>query len=216
MGGDRLDVAPAGGPMDEQRHSMPSVILALLPAPHAGVEDLFARARAVVAGEDKDRILGQALFFEESPQAAHVVVDVRDHAEEVPHVGAELLLAGCGELRRRVHGPMRGVRRNMARKRLARLLPRPNETPSVVEPDVSAIALDRFRRRVVEVRAVEAGVVPEVGRLAHSTAAVAHHLAEAAVLGPKRVVVAHVPLAEHSGGAAGVKEDLAHGEFVLQ
>ena len=195
---------------------MSAVILALLPAPHSGIEDLVARAGAVVAGEYKDRVLGQSLVLEECPQTAHVVVNVGDHSKEVPNVGAKPLHVASGELRRRMHGPVRGVRRNEGQKRLVRCPLRLDEATSVVKPNIRAIALDRLRHGVVEVGSVEVGVVPVVGSLAHASAAVAHYLAEAAVFRPEGVVVSQVPLAEHAGGVAGILEDLAHRDLTFR
>jgi hypothetical protein len=68
---------------------------------------------------------------------------------------------------------------------------------------------------VVEVMAVEVGVVPQVGRLPDPAAAVAIHLGETAVLGAVREIVAQVPLAEVAGGVAGVLEHLGEGDFVF-
>ena len=87
--------------------------------------------------------------------------------------------------------------------------------PDVVEEDVGAEPLGWDDAAVVEVSAIEVGVVPDIRGLADATATMAVDLGESAILGAVGVIVAQVPFAEHAGGVAGVFEDLADGDLVL-
>ena len=80
--------------------------------------------------------------------------------------------------------------------------------------DIGAEAFGGDDFAVVKVGAIEIGVVPDVGGLADSAAAVSVNFGEATVLGAVGVVVAEVPFAEHAGGVFFL-EVLGEGDFVF-
>jgi len=68
------------------------------------------------------------------------------------------------------------------------------------EEDVGAEAFGGDDVAMVEIFAIEVGVVPEVGGLADAASAVAKDFFKAAVFWAVGVVIAEVPLSEHGGG----------------
>ena len=71
------------------------------------------------------------------------------------------------------------------------------------EENVCAEALGGNDFSVMKVVSIKVGVVPEIGCLANAAAAVAIDFGEAAIFGAVGVVVAEVPLSEHSRGVFG-------------
>ena len=110
---------------------------------------------------------------------------------------------------------MRGVGADVGKEGLFLLHRRLDELTCCGEEDVGAEALGRLHLAVVEVVAVEVGVVPQVGGLPHAATAVPVDLSKAAIFRPVGKVVAEVPLAKHARGVAGIAEQLAEGHLVF-
>ena len=70
--------------MGKEWHPVPSLVFRALLAAHAGIEYFRAGGRAIVYGEDKERVRREAEFVQEFPQAADIVVDVGDHGVKRP------------------------------------------------------------------------------------------------------------------------------------
>ena len=89
-----------------------------------------------------------------------------------------------------------------------------DEAVAFAEEDVGAEAFGGDNLSIVEVAAIEVGVIPDVGGLADTTATVAVNFGEATVFGTVRKDVAEVPLSEHPGGIAVVFEHLSDGHLI--
>ena len=177
---------------------------------------------AVVGHEDHDRVLPEPFLLEELGELAHVCVDVADHPQ-VPaqpglqrraHVGelgpgqrgrqrSFVLLLGDQRTVRRVRSDVGQEGRSGRHGTL-------HELDCFVEEDVGAVPLERLPFAIANVGVVEVVVAPEVGYRADVGGGEPHRFVEAAVLRPEGVVVAEVPLAEHPGSVAGLREDVGH------
>jgi hypothetical protein len=166
---------------------------------------------AVVAREEDDRVVAQALLFECIDDAADLLVQGRDHARVGPPF---LVLDGSVSVAvflGRLIGCVGGQRREVEEERLSRVL--------------GFDQLDRFvadKGRVVSVLLEEfavalpvdqpAALFGEVIDLAHE---VAVEVVEAAVLRPVLPIgMAEVPLAHHVGLVAGLFEGLGERALV--
>ena len=109
---------------------------------------------------------------------------------------------------------MGGVGAEIDEERLVVVLHLVDEAGGVVEENIGAESLGGGGLAVVEIGAVEIGVVPIVRRLADAAAAVAQDLLEAAVFRAIGVIVAKVPLAEHASVVAGIAENRSQRDFV--
>ena len=119
----------ASGPAEEARHAVAALPQRNLLAAHAGVVEVHAGRAAVVGHEDQDGVVAQAGFAQELFEPAHVLVDVRDHAEETGHIPRQirehLTVAVFDEQR-----PVRRVQRECRRRRGGRRSPGCGSTPS--------------------------------------------------------------------------------------
>ena len=175
---------------------------------HPRIEDAHSAGAAVVVHKDDEGVLFEPPLGEFREQSAEVVVDVRDHAEELRRslalVARLVLGAHLQRTVRRVRGEVQveGLPAFYALDPLRRLR----------EKDIGAVAFGLLELAVVfdergEIRvarrvAARAGVV-----LADAAAAVDEDLVEAASLRLILVLVAEVPFAKH---ACGVTDGLQH------
>jgi len=88
-------IETAAGPVKEEGEVVATVVFAAFGAAHAAVKGSATSGRAVVSGEDEDRVFGEILFIEPLTQASDVIVDIGDHAEEVGRGNAKV---GVGSL----------------------------------------------------------------------------------------------------------------------
>ncbi len=99
---------------------MAAIVLTAFLAAHAGIEHAGTSRRAVVGGEDEDRVLFQAFIGQQLAQLADVVVDIGNHAKEVGLCHFQLLVR-CTEGLGRVHRTVRSVGGNVGEERFAGL-----------------------------------------------------------------------------------------------
>ena len=74
-----------------------------------------------------------------------------------------------------MHGAMRSIGTDVGKKRFPLLLLGCNKLPGVSEPDVGTESVYRLRLGIMEIGAVELGIVPIIGGLAHTASAMPHH-----------------------------------------
>ena len=169
---------------------------------------------AVVGHEHDDGVVGESELVEPAQQEAEVVVDVGDHAVEA---GAVLVRGGVrvggGVVRFDVERAVRGVGGNVAVERLLAVLF--DEAQALAEEHVGAVALELPRHAVHVVGVIEVVVAPGVADVADAAAVVVHGAFEAALVGPERLAVAQVPLAELAGAVAGLAQGVGQGPLVL-
>ncbi len=213
---------PTGGPAEEERYPVSSVVRRALHAAHAGVEaprrvplpvEVDPAAGPVVGHEDEDGVALEAPVGEGLPQGAEVFVDVGDHAVELRPLLGHQASVGRAVARLHVVGAMRSVGRDGAEEGVVPVAL--EEAQRLAEPDVGAVALEVPGFPVDGVGVVEVVVSPVVGGLADASAAVGDHLVEAAVLRPVGRAVAQVPLAEQAGPVAAGPKGVGERQFVL-
>lgn len=201
------------GPVNEHGDAVAAVVGRALITFHAGIEDLGSGGSAVVGGVDKEGVVGDAEVGEELAGGTDVLIDVADHAEECGEVGL-LVLIHVHVFLWTVEGAVGGVGGDVGEEGFFGGGFGFDEVVRFLEEDVGAEAFGGNDFSVVEVGAVEVGIVPEVGGLADAASAVAVDFFEAAIFGAVRVVIAEVPFSEHCGGVV-FGEVLAEGDFVF-
>ena len=201
--GRMLPVPARRWPVGDERHTVATVILASLLAPHPGVEHVCTSRRAVVGCVNEERVLSHTEIGQHLPQAADVVVDVGDHPEEGCNrrrlIGIEIEI-----LLRTVQRPMRRVGADIGEERLLLLDRRLDKVLCGQEEHIRTEALSLNNLAVVEVVPIEVGVIPDVWRLPNTTTAVSIHLRKATVFWTVGEVVAKVPLTKHPSCVAAV------------
>ena len=159
-GGDfAMGIESCGGPVNEHGDTVATVIGGAFVAPHACIEDSGAGGGAVVGGEDEDGVVGDTKVGDELAGGTDVVIDVGDHAKEgrdswiLVFVEIEILL-------RAVKRAVRRIGRDVGKEGLLFGGGFLNEVVGGVEEDIGAKAFCRNDLAVVEVVAIEIGVVP--------------------------------------------------------
>ena len=203
--GGRAELSP--GPADKADGAVATLVILRLLAAHPGVEGLHPGRAAVVVHEDDDRVLAEAGLREEGIQPPHVLVDVRDHAEEP---GGPLSLIRLLVLLGHPVRPVRRIGRKVEKERLALLAPLLHPLHREVEEDVRAIALVLLEDPVVTVPRIEDVVLPKVRHRGDAPPREINRLIEAALVGQVGIAVAQVPLSEKRRAVAVLPEDLRH------
>ena len=180
----------------------------------SGVVVLHTGGAAVVIDEDDERVFLDAPLFELREQFAEVFVDVVDHAVKVLRVGIrhfvfeERLILRTGDVR-----PVRGIRGDVAIKRLFAVFDAFDPFRGLAEENVGAVALGLLESAVVEDGGVEVFVSRRVAAgagisLPDAASTVDEHFIKAARGGPAVGFIAEVPLSKDAGGVASGLQNL--------
>ena len=209
-------------PMQKERHTMSAVILGAFSGAHTGIEAfplgvLVARppagCRAVVSGEDEDRVLGQFPLVELLAQRGDIFVDVLNHAVEFGHVRVDTFLdVGVRILRLHKERAVRCIGRDVGEERLVFVAL--DKRCRFAKEDVGAITFVFCRHTVAPIGIVEIVVVPPVRALADSAGGVANSIIKTLVFRAQRIIVAEMPFAEHAARIAAFLQYLGDGFFV--
>ena len=201
------------GPVDEHRNAVATIIWRAFFTAHASVEYFVAAGRSIVGGEDEDGVVRDAKIGDELAGGANVSVDITDHAEEGRDVRL-LVLVEVHVFLRAVEGSVGGVERDVGKEGLFSSRFFFDEIVSLAEENVGAESFGGYDFAIVEIVAIEVGIIPEVGGLTDAASTVPINFFKAAVLGTVGVVIAEVPFPKHGGGIV-IGEVLAEGDFVF-
>ena len=130
-------VESGGGPVDEERHAMATVVLGTFLPSHAGVEDLGAGGGTIVGGENEDGVVCHSKVGEKFSGLANVVIDVGDHSEKGCDFGI-LILVEIEIFLRAMQGAVRGVGGNVSEEGFLFAGLGFDEIASLFEEDVGA------------------------------------------------------------------------------
>ena len=115
----------------------------------------------------------------------------------------------------RVKWRVRSVRRNVSEERFLCCGAFADETFRLAEKHIGAESFRGDDPAIVDVAAVEVGVVPNIGCLPHPAATVTIDLGEASIFGTVWKIVSQMPFAEQPGGITRVPQHGGDGGFVF-